>query len=131
MRRTDLLMALYADTKVYPLARPRLVKTTGQIYQPKQNQHALIRELENQEIDEAIACPVSVDVEIHLKKETGTHDFPTQRKMGDVDNLLKAVLDAMVTAGLLADDKLVVSANVSKEFDDEDFVVINIWKIAL
>lgn len=42
--------------------------------------------------------------------------YPTSSRLGDVDNLSKAVMDAMVDAGLLDDDKLVVSAVINKMY---------------
>ena len=42
--------------------------------------------------------------------------FPTSRALGDADKLARSTLDALVTAGVLADDSLVVDLNVRKRY---------------
>ena len=42
--------------------------------------------------------------------------FPTSRAVGDADKLARSTLDALVTAGVLADDSLVVDLNVHKRY---------------
>jgi len=44
--------------------------------------------------------------------------FPTSRALGDADKLARSTLDALVTAGVLADDSLVVDLNVRKRYSD-------------
>jgi len=50
---------------------------------------------------------------------TDAPSWPTGRNSGDVDKLARTVLDALVIAGLLADDSQVVSLQVRKGWADE------------
>lgn len=103
--------------KVHPLARPRK-GVTGSIYQPKKDQLQLKRELALYIPDAIIGEPCIVDCKMY---------FENPARAGDVDNLWKAVLDALVAVKLLTDDRIVVGGEVWKLQSTEDYVEITIW----
>jgi len=130
----ELLVALIVPARLQPLMRPRLgASGSTSVYQPKDNQHAFINALGHeagmQVVPETIDYPVAVEIIAKFVKRTNHFEHPVARMFGDVDNLMKAALDAMVTVGILADDSLVVKAILTKEFDDEEFTIINVWRI--
>ena len=66
----------------------------------------------------------------HLLRDNAPAD-PTGRGVGDVDKLARAVRDALTTAGLIADDSLVVRREARKAWAlDEQGAAITVRSIA-
>lgn len=127
----DTLLAnipIFADVK--PLNRPRADKFGG-IYQPLKNQHELFQALKNfssLRIDE----PVFVDVTINwprAKRNTTPHVIARNR--GDVDNLAKAINDALVKVKILADDMYIVGQTVTKAWGSGYVASVSIWSVCV
>lgn len=113
--------------RVNPLKRPRLNKNTGSIYQPKDDQAALVNELANY-IRPAIKEPIIVDMVFEFEPgKTISSPFAVDKKFGDIDNLEKSILDALVHMGILDDDRFVVGISSYKGIANEDFGFITIW----
>lgn len=126
-RRGELLAILPIFQRIEPLARPRLNYFSKTIYQPKDNQRALLGEIKNfQPIK--IEMPVIVDTFINYVKQT-RQDSPANKRYGDEDNLRKALSDALTYAQILIDDRFVVGGENYKWFGDEDCCAVYIWKV--
>ncbi len=114
-----------------PLKRPRatVIGKFAKIYQPKDNQRALLDALKKLH-PLALEQPVIVNMWINLKRaKTSKMNFPVGRTHGDEDNLRKAVNDGLVAAGHLHDDSLVIGGLTLKAFNDDDIIVIDIWSV--
>lgn len=114
---------------VKPLARPRARVYTKGVYQPLENQRdllAAVMAFGPLHIDE----PVFVDIAINWigPKKPPPHAIGKQR--GDVDNLAKAVNDALVKAKILADDHYIVGQSITKAFGTSDMAYAVIWSVA-
>lgn len=110
--------------KICPLKRPRLGR--GHTYQPKDNQAMLLYSLKDY-ADEAIDVPIYIEYKIGFKGDIDK--FPTSRKLGDLDNLEKAVNDAMVHWNIITDDSLIVMTRASKEYGKDDYCTVDIYSI--
>ena len=130
--RKERLLTMPLFCKVNPLARPRLNKHRNGIYQPKDNQSELLLELKNYR-GKNIDVPVFVDCWIQLcpdkKFELNWH--PIDKQFGDVDNLLKAICDGLVTLEILNDDRFIVGTDTRKSIGNDDFLYIIIWSADL
>ena len=111
--------------KVHPLKRPRKGRA-GNIYQPKDNQMELLEHLSLFSYLQ-IKEPCIIDLYVYFKGQI--NKYPASKNYGDVDNLTKAVLDALVSNGILKDDGLVVGCSAYKAFSTENFAVVEIWSI--
>jgi Holliday junction resolvase RusA-like endonuclease len=123
--RNQILIKIPIFGKVRPLQRPR-VGRSGHVYQPKENQLELIDSLSvfsDLKIDE----PCIIDLYVHFQGQIDK--YPASKNYGDVDNLAKAVLDALVANQILTDDGIVLGGSFYKSFSDEDFAVIVIWSV--
>ena len=118
-----------------PLKRPRLGRTG--IYSPTENQTELIMELrELLDFTSPVRQPLVIDLYICFKKirpikpySQGTSPiYPVAQKYGDEDNLRKAVMDALVKAEVIADDRFVVGGETYKIFDKEDWFYLAIYE---
>ena len=130
MRRGELLLELRLMCKIEPLRRPRW---SGKwMYQPKQNQKNLYAALdgflkENKDF-ERIDGPVVVDMFFMYEKHPRCQ-YPDMKKYGDLDNLNKAVNDALVSKGIIQDDRFILASDSSKQFDDRDYAIIYIYDV--
>jgi len=107
--------------KICPLKRPRLGR--GGAYQPKDNQLELLYSLKDYK-DEAIDCPVYINIKVAYNGKEGT--FATNHKLGDIDNLQKAILDGLVHWNIISDDRNVVMIRATKEYGKDDYCTIDI-----
>lgn len=74
--------------------------------------------------------PVSVDISFEFCQPKSNEDsHPTARHFGDIDKLSRAVLDALVMAGVIADDSQVVSLTASKTFGPADCALITVTRV--
>ena len=112
-------------------SRPRAARGGGRVYMPPEHRawmDAAVTMLREQRQGEAIAGPVSVEIVAvwpmpkarpawcdreRWKRRDETLGIPYATKP-DADNVSKIVLDALVEAGILEDDRFVVDLNMSK-----------------
>ena len=74
--------------------------------------------------------PVYVSVVfLFLRFKSSKDKWPTSRRFGDIDKLLRSTLDALVECGTLADDAMVVQTHASKRFGSTSGAMINIWTV--
>lgn len=78
-------------------------------------------ELENYKGMPRVESPCRVDVAFTFKAKSAVSP-----KIGDLDNLLKAVWDGMVQTGLIADDRFVVATTATKKKGDYEQVRITV-----
>lgn len=123
----ELILAITVYCEVAPLMRPRFNVHTKSVYQPKDNQKPLLSALQAYVGMPSINHPVVIDTEIIIARGKSKTAYPR----GDVDNMLKSVLDGLVHVGILKDDDLVVKGTVSKAFGQESLARIDIRKIAV
>ena len=101
--------------RVRPLKRPRTGRG-GNIFQPKADQAELINrlcEIRENTIED------NFFLECHFVFKKGR--FP-----GDIDNLLKAVLDALTHSQIIVDDRNCVGINSTINYGQENLVLIEI-----
>lgn len=96
----------------------------GRVYQPLKNQEEL-REQLGVYPKKRIDHPVIVHSYSHFAGEVG---FPTDNHFGDEDNLRKAILDALVHAEILADDRYVIGGENYKLFAEEPYLLVRIYE---
>lgn len=76
-------------------------------------------ELANYKGIPVIDSPCRIDVLFRFAAKT-----ITSPKIGDLDNLLKAVWDGLVQTGLIADDRFIVETHTKKETAEHDQITI-------
>ena len=105
-----------------PKARPRFSRISGAYTDPKylKNEMQLATYLAHAWSGEPIDQALSLKVEIYLKrpKSAKRRDYPHTRP--DLDNYLKAVMDACSRAKIWTDDSLVCSLHGSKNYATKD-----------
>ena len=124
-------------------SRPRAARGGGRVYMPHEHRawmDAAVTMLREQRRGEAIAGPVAVEIVAiwpmpkarpawcdreRWKRREETLGIPYATKP-DVDNVGKIVLDALVEAGILEDDRFVVELSVLKRCE-ADVGRIDIW----
>jgi len=112
-------------------SRPRAARGGGRVYMPPEHRawmEAAVVMLREQRQGEPFACPLVVEIVAYWplpkarpawctrerwKDRVATLGIPYATKP-DADNVGKIVLDAMVEAGLLEDDRFVVQLSVLK-----------------
>lgn len=68
----------------------------------------------------AIAAPCEVTATFYFEKPASNRaKYPTSLRIGDVDKLLRGLLDGCVDGGLLEDDRFVVFASAGKLWCDD------------
>lgn len=131
--RDRLICKIPLFCRIEPLARPRVNYFTKRIHQPLDNQQALLTEVSTFDPSK-ISGPVYVDIAIILQTPTPKRGapppHPTSKAYGDLDNLAKAVNDALVKAQILADDSIIVGHAITKAFGPEDLATVAIWSVA-
>lgn len=129
-RREHLLARIPIFCRIEPLKRPRVVYHSRTLYQPVDNQQtlrSLLKRFTAFKIDE----PVIIDTIVNfLRAKSSKYTMPSGRLHGDEDNLRKAINDALVIAGILRDDSLVMGGMNTKAFGSEDMALIEIWSVA-
>jgi Holliday junction resolvase RusA-like endonuclease len=128
-----LLLEIPLWTTPAPLERPRYNRHQKRVYQPLDNQAALINELSYHKGD-PIKEPVMVEIIINVGKGPKLLGIPdgapiVGKVYGDVDNQVKAVLDAMVKNAILEDDHLVTSLTIHRCWAQQDFTLIRIFQL--
>lgn len=128
IKKGSLVAEMWVWSRVYPLARPRLSSASGRprVFQPKANQRALLAELGAYPAL-CLKRPVVVEIAVLLGREKPGHETTAKPCYGDVDNLAKAVLDALVANEILYDDIYVVGLRVTKQLASEDACRIQIY----
>lgn len=119
--RGDVLTDLMLYCRAKPLQRPRRSQSGG-VYQPLDNQRDMISCLGT--YPNAITVPMIIDVTCYYQIRTKLSHVVNY----DIDNVLKAILDNLIRAGLIADDKLVVGSTIFKTPSNEDRVHVRIYK---
>lgn len=127
IKRNKLLAELHLFCKVRPLQRPRLNR--GNVYQPKNDQMELYREVKEYAKYIKIDKPyLIVDVEVSFRKRNNDDNiFPIINSYGDGDNILKAVNDALVYNNIISDDRFIISNSITKSFGEEDYCNVKIY----
>lgn len=129
-KRGDLIITIPLWCKVRPLMRPRYNPVSKSIYSPKENQVEVFNEI-SQYQQLSINRPIIVDLYIYFTRpEKSETEFPTEKTFGDIDNLTKGILDAMVSHKIIEDDKHVVGGQNYKLFAPEDWAIILIYECA-
>jgi Holliday junction resolvase RusA-like endonuclease len=126
--RKEKLLKMPLFCRVNPLGRPRLNKHRNGIYQPKENQIELLAEVKNYG-SKNITGPIFVDtwIQIHPDKEFEMSYHAIDKQFGDLDNLVKAIYDALVTFEVIEDDRFIVGGDIRKSLGEDDFCFITIW----
>lgn len=126
----ELLLEIPIFCRVHSLERPRINYHSKSIYTPMENQKQLIAEMKTHKQTRSLHEPLFVEIIICLLSPTDALDTPAiNHDLGDIDNQAKAVLDAMVKALIIVDDKQVVALHVSRAYDVEDFCLIRLWSV--
>lgn len=85
--------------------------------------------------------PLSVEIVFTVRKPASAPKtritWPTTRDSGDIDKLLRSSLDALTTAGAIADDSRIIEITARKVFPSEGLdaleepgAVIRVWRLA-
>ena len=104
---------------------------------------AAIAELDRVSPWEPITGPARVAVDFQFTRPRGHHRTgrnahllrdnapaaPVSRALGDIDKLVRSTLDALVAAGALADDSLVVSLRATKSWALSSGAVVSVGAI--
>lgn len=106
---------------IRPLQRPRSQTGSARPYQPLGNQAALRSRLRE------VFDGNSFSGEFFLS----CHFYYKGKRRGDIDNLLKAVLDALQDAKIITNDKNCVGIVATMNPSDESFVVIELSEAIL
>lgn len=130
-------LLLFIDGKPVPKGRPRSRITNGarpyvHVYTPPTTAtwethietcvRTQIRELNCRDLVLPFAGRVLMDVRFNFRRPKSTPLtvlWPTKSR-SDVDNLVKAILDAVQNAGVMVNDCLVTDLNIRKRFADQD-----------
>jgi Holliday junction resolvase RusA-like endonuclease len=91
--------------------------------------------------EEILDGPLSVEIVFTVRKPASAPKtrvtWPTTRDSGDIDKLLRSSLDALTTAGAIADDSRIVEIVSRKVFPGEGLdaletpgAVIRVWRLA-
>lgn len=108
-------------------ARPRVFFKSGRVWAfSKKNDfyNACKNEFIKQffKIKRTITSPVFIKSSLHFKtKEKGFYMHKP-----DIDNILKAIMDALVESNIISDDNLICKTEVEKLCDAESFAEIEI-----
>lgn len=113
-----------------PKARPRFTRQ-GRAYTPKgtRDYEALLKDAFNRAWGLPVLenIPLRCEVVFHVKRPKVKRDYPITRP--DVDNLLKAVLDAM-NGTVVKDDGLFCDVEAKKRYADfEPFLEVTILRL--
>lgn len=127
LKRGGLLAELWVWSRVNPLSRPRVHARSRTVYQPKGNQKALLAEL-GAYPPLRLAEPLWVEITCLFRPEYKHHVTAAMRCYGDVDNIAKAVLDALVANHILKDDIYCMNLLISKKLAGEDACCIKIYQ---
>lgn len=107
-------MTFQIDADPIPLARPRFSRGRAYLPQRSRNYREVLQAAVKSQLTESFR-PFVGDLHCHLKFYRKFN--PSSRRFGDIDNHVKAILDA--TQGLLfADDAAIVSITAEK-FQDK------------
>jgi Holliday junction resolvase RusA-like endonuclease len=130
--RGKLLKLLYIATTVKPLARPRANFFTKAIYQPLETQKELRHHVRMYADHNTITVPIIVDTLVF---------YPTKKnalmvKSGDIDNITKAIYDALQADygkkyepnKIIDNDILILGGTNMKVICAETGCLIRIWE---
>ena len=112
-------------------SRPRAARGGGRVYMPPEHRawmEAAVVMLREQRQGEPFACPLAVEIVAYWPLPKTRPAWCTRERWKDrvatlgisyatkpdADNVAKIVLDAMVEAGILEDDRFVVQLSVNK-----------------
>jgi len=117
-------MIITLPIKAKSKARPRFGKS-GQIYTPTEKYERELKLLMKQAIMErgfADTCPLDGYISVSI-----TFTFENKKWRGDIDNFIKAVLDAG-NGVLWSDDKNIVDVKAKILTERQDEIIIGWWK---
>lgn len=128
--RDQILAELPIACEIKPLNRPRALQGGRGVWQPLKNQQELFQALKPfKALHIDVACFVDITI-VFRRPVTNKEPHVTRKNRGDVDNLAKAVNDALVKAEILADDLYIVGQSLTKAYGSDDFCMITIWSVA-
>lgn len=133
-RRHQLLARIPLFCHVKPLKRARAAfHKRGMVYQPLDNQQELFAALAPFEALH-IEMPVWVDLAVQFPhpsrgSTTACREHPVAPRLGDIDNLSKAVNDALVKYKIIADDIWIVGHQITKAYAAEAGAAVAIWSV--
>lgn len=133
-RRHQLIARIPLFCEIKPLKRPRAAfHKKGMVYQPLDNQKELFAALAPFE-PLHIEMPVWIDIALQYphpgkKSTTPSREHPVSSRIGDIDNLSKAINDALVKQKIIADDNWIVGHQITKGYADEAGAAIAIWSV--
>ena len=107
-------MTFQIDADPIPLARPRFSRGRAYLPQRSRNYREVLQAAVKSQLTESFR-PFVGDLHCHLKFYRKFN--PSSRRFGDIDNHVKAILDA--TQGLLFNDDSQVVAITAEKFQDK------------
>lgn len=125
-----LLLEIPLWTTPAPLERPRYNRHQKRVYQPLENQEALINEIAYHK-GPPITEPVHIEIIINVAsiKQIKSGAPIIGKVHGDIDNQAKAILDAMVKNQIIEDDHLVTGLTINRCWASQDFTLIRIFAL--
>ena len=137
--KNQILVTFIVDGDPGTKGRPRLAKS-GRVYTPqgtKEYQNKVLRAFKAQHREEPWGCPVGISLVMVCKRPSNLRKrdvergwCPYSRNRPDIDNCLKAVMDAL-NGHLYVDDRQVCEVHASKVYaalDEEPHIVVQAWK---
>lgn len=129
----ELLARIPLFVTINPLKRPKVNYFNKSMRQPLENQKELrlaVKDFAHVHIDVPCFTQVFVNwVPPDLKRKSNLTVHPTKLYHGDLDNLDKAVNDALVEASIISDDKLIVGTLKTKAYGAEDLACVAIFSV--
>jgi Holliday junction resolvase RusA-like endonuclease len=135
----DILIKFIVDGDPGTKGRPRLAKS-GRVYTPqgtKLYQGRVLRAFKGQYAGEPWGCPVGLSLvmvckrpSVLRKRDVERGWCPYSRNRPDIDNCLKAVMDAL-NGHLYVDDRQVCEVHASKVYaaiDESPHIFVQAWK---
>lgn len=144
MYKSDLSFKIYGEPR--PQARPRFVKG-GKVYSPKSEWRVLVQTAsfaEHLRRKQTFSGPLMIHLSYFFKRPKNHYRFgkfadklkfeaPEFCNNGyDLDNLNKAVLDALTDSSLILDDRIIVELSSKKSWQDnymDEGIIITIVKL--
>jgi Holliday junction resolvase RusA-like endonuclease len=132
--RNEIVAQIPVFATINPLRRPRASwHAKGRLHSDLKNQAELFESLRDT-APLGIDYPVFLDVIInwtHSQSVSGPKRplQATKKNKGDLDNLAKAISDALVKFKVLADDIHVVGQQIVKAYGHDDMATIVIWSV--
>lgn len=120
----DWLYTMEMFCRVEPLARPRFAREHGTVRQPLDNQKPLFHAMRKYQLDAPFHTRTGFHVDIYIEKNM------CNDKSYDLDNAVKAILDAMQKFYIITNDCHVRSIN-ARVFDQcqDDYCRVDLFEV--